>query len=96
MLSYFVLGFGLFLDRVGDLTLAAELCPMERRSTLQAILGFCNVFALLLATFISGQIYAWTHSFELVAAVAATFALISMIILHRLPEPRMVAVQKNS
>lgn len=96
MLSYFVLGFGLFLDRVGDLTLAAELCPLERRSTLQAILGFCNVFALLLATFISGQIYAWTHSFELVAAVAATFAVISMTILHRLPEPRMVAVQKNS
>ncbi|TDU70605.1 putative MFS family arabinose efflux permease [Prosthecobacter fusiformis] len=96
MLSYFVLGFGLFLDRVGDLTLAAELCPPERRSTLQAILGFCNVFAFLLATFISGQIYAWTQSFETVATVAAAFAIISMIILHRIPEPRLVAVQKNS
>jgi len=96
MFSYFVLGFGLFLDRVGDLTLAAELCPPERRSTLQAILGFCNVFALLLSTFISGQLYAWTHSFGMVAIVAALFAIISMIILHRIPEPRLAAVQKNS
>lgn len=96
MLSYFVLGFGLFLDRVGDLTLAAELCPPEGRSTLQALLGFCNVFALLLATFISGQIYAWTHSFQAVAAVAAVFAVFSMLILNRIPEPRLAPVQKNS
>lgn len=96
LFAYFALGFGLFIDRVGDLTLAAELCPAERRSTLQAILGFCNVFALLLATFISGQVYAWTHSFQTVAAVAASFAVISMIILQRIPEPRLMAVQKNS
>lgn len=96
MLSYFVLGFGLFLDRVGDLTLAAELCAPERRSTLQALLGFCNVFAFLLSTFISGQIYAWTHSFQAVTAVAALFAIISMLILRGIPEPRLVPVQKNS
>jgi len=88
LLAYFALGFGLFLDRVGDLTLAAELCPRERRSTLQAVLGFCNVFALLLATFISGQVYALTHSFQTVAVLAAVFAVISMLILHRIPEPR--------
>ncbi|MEN3943903.1 MFS transporter [Prosthecobacter sp. SYSU 5D2] len=96
MLSYFVLGFGLFLDRVGDLTLAAELCPAERRSTLQALLGFCNVFAFLLSTFISGQIYAWTHSFQAVTAVAALFAIISMLILRGIPEPRLAPIQKNS
>lgn len=96
MASYFILGFGLFLDRVGDLTLAAELCPPERRSTLQAALNFCNVFALLLATFISGQIYSWTHSFEIVATAAALFAGVSMIMLHRIPEPRLAAIQKNS
>ena len=96
MLAYVVLGFGLFLDRVGDLTLAAELCPAERRSTLQAILGFCNVFSLLLATFISGRLYAWTHSFGVVAGAAAVFSVISMLILNWIPEPRMAAVQKNS
>jgi MFS family permease len=96
MLSYFILGFGLFLDRVGDLTLAAELCPPERRSTLQAILGFCNVFAFLLATFISGQVYAWTHSFQAVTGVAAVFALISMLILSGIQEPRLAALKKNS
>lgn len=88
VLAYFVLGFGLFLDRVGDLTLAAELCPLERRSTLQAVLGFCNVFALLLATLISGQIYHFTGSFQAVALAAAVFAGLSMWLLHGIREPR--------
>lgn len=89
VLAYFALGFGLFLDRVGDLTLAAELCPIERRTTLQALLGFANVFAFLLATFISGQIYTWTHSFNAVAFTAAAFAIVSIVLLHTIPEPRM-------
>ncbi len=87
-IAYFVLGFGLFLDRVGDLTLAAELCPPERRSTLQAILGFFNVFSLLLATFLSGQVYRITGSFNAVAWLAGSCAVISMLLLMRIPEPR--------
>jgi MFS family permease len=86
--AYFVLGFGLFLDRVGDLTLAAELCPPERRSTLQAILGFFNVFSLLLATFLSGQVYRITGSFNAVAWLAGGSAVISILLLMRIPEPR--------
>ncbi len=86
--AYFVLGFGLFLDRVGDLTLAAELCTTERRSTLQAILGFCNVFSLLLASTISGQVYRMTQSFEAIAWLAGGCALISMLLLSQIPEPR--------
>lgn len=87
--AYFALGFGLFLDRVGDLTLAAELCPIERRSTLQAILGFCNVFSLLLASFVSGQVYRLTESFNAVAWLAGGCAVISMLLLARIPEPRL-------
>lgn len=86
--AYFVLGFGLFLDRVGDLTLTAELCPPERRSTLQAVLGFCNVWSLILATSLGGVIYAFSGSFYLVASVAALFSLLSILILQGLPEPR--------
>ncbi|HCN27999.1 MAG TPA: hypothetical protein DIT64_04290 [Verrucomicrobiales bacterium] len=89
LLAYFALGFGLFLDRVGDLTLAAELCPLERRSTLQALLGFCNVFALLLATFISGQIYHFTGSFQAVALTTVGMSLLSIWILRHIPEPRV-------
>lgn len=87
--AYFVLGFGLFIDRVGDLTLAAELCPPERRSTLQAVLGFCNVWAFLIATFFAGRIYAWAdHSFQAVVMAAAVFAGVSMLLLRTIPEPR--------
>jgi MFS family permease len=86
--AYFALGFGLFIDRVGDLTLAAELCPTERRSTLQALLSFCNVFSLLLASFLSGQVYRLTESFHAVAYLAGGCAIISMRLLSRIPEPR--------
>jgi MFS family permease len=85
---YFIFGFGLFLDRVGDLTLTAELCPPERRSTYQAILGFCNVWALLIATTLSGLVYRQTLSYTMVATLAGAFAVISMIILLPMPEPR--------
>ncbi|MBL9182255.1 MAG: MFS transporter [Verrucomicrobiaceae bacterium] len=85
---YFIFGFGLFLDRVGDLTLTAELCPAERRSTYQAILGFCNVWALLLATTLSGLVFRQTQSYTFVAALAGCFALVSTFILLGIPEPR--------
>lgn len=88
MAVYFIFGFGLFLDRVGDLTLTAELCPPERRSTYQAILGFCNVWALLLATSLSGLVFRFTQSYTFVAMLAGSFAIISTIILLRIPEPR--------
>ncbi len=88
LIGYFALGFGLFLDRVGDLTLAAELCPLERRSTIQALLSFCNVFGYLSATTLSGLIYAYTQSFQAVALTAGLFAVISMLILRPIPEPR--------
>lgn len=86
--AYFVLGFGLFLDRVGDLTLTAELCPPERRSTLQAVLGFCNVWSLMLATSLGGLIYTFSGSFYLVASAAALLSLASIVILKSVPEPR--------
>ncbi len=89
--AYLVLGFGLFLDRVGDLTLTAELCPPQRRSTIQAVLGFCNVWSLLIAMSLGGLIHSFSGSFHLVALLAAVFSLISILILARIPEPRGTA-----
>ncbi len=87
--AYFLLGFGLFIDRVGDLTLAAELCPPERRSTLQAVLGFCNVWAFLAATLLAGSIYEWAgQRFHAVVVTAAVFAGVSALLLRAIPEPR--------
>ncbi len=88
IIAYFVLGFGLFLDRVGDLTLAAELCPVDRRSTYQALLNFCNLWSFLIATSLSGLIYAHSQSFTLVLTAAALMASGSILILCRIPEPR--------
>ena len=94
--AYFAFGFGLFLDRVGDLTLAAELCPPERRSTLQAVLGFCNVWSLLLATSLGGLVHAFSGSFYLVAMMAAAFSLLSILILRGIPEPRGTAASAQA
>jgi len=95
-IAYFALGFGLFIDRVGDLTLAAELCPVERRSTLQAILSFFNVFSLLTSSFIAGQVYRITESFHAVAWLAGGCAIVSILLLIRIPEPRKASLVQGT
>lgn len=87
--AFFVLSFGLFVDRVGDLTLAAELCPYERRPTYQAVLGFCQVICLLAATQLSGLVLDLTGSFRAVIGLCALFSIISVAVLWTIPEARM-------
>lgn len=88
LMAFFLVGFGLFVDRVGDLTLAAELCPVERRSTLQAVLSFCTAIALISASLLSGLISHLTGSLSAVAAAGASLSVVSIVILRRIPEPR--------
>lgn len=87
--AFFVLSFGLFTDRVGDLTLAAELCPYERRPTYQAVLGFCQVICLIAATQLSGAVLKVTQDFHAVIALCAVFSAASIAILWTIPEARM-------
>jgi len=86
--AYFFWGFGLFSDRVGDLTFSAELCPVERRPTYQAILAFCQMIALITATAISGTLFMFTQSFTAVSVLCACFAAVSLLILRCIPEVR--------
>lgn len=95
LVAFFIVGFGLFVDRVGDLTLAAELCPVERRATLQAVLGFATGLALLAAGWLGGQIFTHTHSIAAVAGAGAFMAVISIIILRRIPEPRHATMAES-
>ena len=95
MLAFFLACAGLFLDRVGDLTLAAELCPVPRRSTLQSALAFCNAIAYLVATSLGGLIFTTTGSFTAVAGASAVFGLISIIILRHIPEPRHATLSES-
>lgn len=89
LVAFFAVGFGLFVDRVGDLTLAAELCPPDRRAALQAVLSFCTAIALVAASVLSGQIFSLTgHSLAAVAGTGAVMAVISILILRTIPEPR--------
>jgi MFS family permease len=87
--AFFVLNFGLFTDRVGDLTLVAELCPYERRPTYQAALGFCHVLCLIAATQIGGIIFRQSHDFHAIIILSAIFSAISIAILWSIPEARM-------
>ena len=87
--AFFVLSFGLFTDRVGDLTLAAELCPYERRPTFQSVLGFCQVICLIAATQLSGTVLEHTQNFNAVIALCAVFSVVSIAILWTIPEARM-------
>lgn len=90
LMAFFVLNFGLFTDRVGDLTLAAELCPYERRPTYQAVLGFCQVICLIGATLLSAGVMEFTsQNFHAVVVLGAIFAIVSIAILSTIPEARM-------
>ena len=88
LVASFTLGFGLFLDRVGDLTLAAELCPMERRPTYQGLLAICLVITSILAVRISAMLYGSTQSFTALCLLCAGFSLTSLILLCFIPEAR--------
>lgn len=88
--AYAVLGVGLFLDRVGDLTLTAELCPPSKRSTLQAMLSFCNVLSLLASAGLAALIWRW-GALSGLSLCAAAMAALSGGILASIPEPRKLA-----
>jgi len=85
---FFIWGFGIFTDKVGDLTLSAELCPFERRPTYQAILSFCQMISFISAVLLSGWLYASTQSFLALIVLCGTFAAISILILQTIPEAR--------
>lgn len=85
---YFVWGFGLFVDKVGDLTLSAELCPFERRPTYQALLAFFQMVSLLLSANLSGWVYASTQSFHSLTLLCGLFATVSILVLYTIPEVR--------
>ncbi len=86
--AFFVLGFGLFVDRVGDLTFSAELCPVERRPTYLAILAFCQAIALVAGAFLSGIVFRFTQNFNAVVLLCGIFAGASLLILRTIPEVR--------
>lgn len=86
--ALFTLGFGLFVDRVGDLTFSAELCPQERRPTYQAILSFCQAISLIAGASLGGLAFLLTQSFLGVVALIAVFATASLLILRTIPEVR--------
>jgi len=92
LVVFFVWGFGLFTDKVGDLTFAAELCPYVRRPTYQAILSFCQMISFITAVSVSGWLYASTQSFPALIGICGLFAAVSIIILSTIPEVR----HKNS
>lgn len=84
----FLWGFGLFIDRVGDLTFSAELCPSERRPTYQAILALCQGLNLLIAWQLAGRLFTYSQSFIAVIILCGIFAGISLLLLFFTPEDR--------
>lgn len=88
LLAFFFWGFGYFVDRVGDLTLSAELCPFEGRPIYQSILGFCQMLCLITAVTMSGWLYRFTQSFHAVIILSGVFAAASILILRTIPEAR--------
>ncbi|MEZ0389681.1 MAG: MFS transporter [Verrucomicrobium sp.] len=85
---YFIWGFGLFVDKVGDLTFSAELCPFVNRPTYQAMLAFFQMISLLGSVSLGGWVYTLSGSFHVLTVLSGLFATISILVLHTIPEVR--------
>jgi MFS family permease len=105
--SFFLFGFGLYSDRVGDLTLATELCPKKRRAVYQGMLGFINIFSCLAVIGLSGWFWQYGVSewkweqgtaFYYLCGIAGLMSMISCYLICLLPEPRksMLIVNQQS
>lgn len=86
--AFFLFGFTLFLDRVGDLTLGVELCPRENRPGFLALLTFVHAPAFLLAALLATLLRQHFHDFRYLAAAAIALSSLSLAILYGVPEPR--------
>jgi MFS family permease len=91
LVVFFVWGFGVFSERVGDLTLVAELCPKNRRPTYQSLMSFCQAIGLITAVQIGGLLYSVTQNFFALVILCGVFAAVSMLILLTIPEVRVKA-----
>ena len=75
----------------GPLVSVGEMVPLEGdlvRMIVIAVILVLWLFSLLLASFISGQVYRLTDSFHAIAWLAGGCAILSMLVLSRIPEPR--------
>lgn len=86
---FFVWGFGVFTERVGDLTFVAELCPSRRRLTHQSLMSFCQAIGLITAVQIGGLLYSTTQNFFALVTLCGAFAAVSIALLLTIPEVRV-------
>ncbi len=85
---FFLMGWGLSSNMVGQSTMAIEFCPFQKRSTYLAIISSANVPAMLLFSLGGAWLRGALGSFPGVAAVAAALLAASLLLLLRIPEPR--------
>ncbi|MEM7147703.1 MAG: MFS transporter [Verrucomicrobiota bacterium] len=88
LVAFFLFGFTLFADRVGDLTLGVDLAPPRNRADFLAIMTFILVPAMIMAAQLSSTIENVSGTLGAAAIATIAVALTSLAILLTIPEPR--------
>jgi MFS family permease len=85
---FFLLGAALSSSRVGLSTLGIEICPSSRRPTQMSLLSAVSFPTMLVAAALSTVLWHWTGTAAPGALVAANTALLALLFLLRIREPR--------
>ncbi|MEM8952760.1 MAG: MFS transporter [Verrucomicrobiota bacterium] len=88
LVAFFLFGFTLFAERVGDLTLGIDLCPPKNRADFLAIMTFILVPAMIMAAQLSSTIENVSGTLSAAAVATIAIAISSLAILLTIPEPR--------
>jgi MFS family permease len=85
-----LLGSCLALEQVGGRTLDLEICAEGQRVRAQALIGLFTLFGVLLAALLSALIRSVSETMIYLAVPALLSTLLSLVLLHRIKEPRIV------
>jgi MFS family permease len=86
--SFFLLGMGLQMMRIGKMTLNLEIAPFEKRTTYLAILSFMNTPGILLASLTSSLLWSLNRGYPPLAWTTIGLLIISICFFIRVKDPR--------
>ncbi|MEX0324384.1 MAG: MFS transporter [Puniceicoccaceae bacterium] len=95
MTVFFLLGIGINTAHVGDITMVIDFAPPKRRKFFFAMMGLLMLPGPLLAAVVCAGLRYLDTGFYLACITSIVAILISLLILHRVKDPRNHEVAKS-
>lgn len=85
---FFLYGLAFYVQNTGQITMGMEIVPVQRRSTVLAVMWLVNLPSMLAAAGLCALLRSTSGSFTLTAALAAVTVTLSLAAALRMPDPR--------